>query len=109
VNQRTYSGGTNQQFQLVSIGSAAKGMGDIMSFQNPVSDVVNIQLKINKAGKAFLALYDNTGKQTKVLLNRHLQEGSHTILLQSSDLAAGIYLLEFRMNGKNYTKSLVKM
>jgi len=117
VDQRTWNGGENQQFQLVSLGSARMAPGEAtplnglpkeaLSFPNPSHGAITINMYMEQEGPANLTLYDQAGRTVAVLLNARLAKGLHTLPFSQS-LAAGVYILKLRRNDAIIAKQLVK-
>ena len=117
IDQATWNGGENQQFQLQSISSARIAPSEpieltatkkeTMAFQNPSPGITNVNIYIEKDGPANLTLYDIMGRPVSVLLNANLQKGSHSVSLNSKHLAAGVYVLTLSQNNKRVSKRFV--
>jgi hypothetical protein len=118
VDQLTWNGGTNQQFQLVSLGAArmANNEPDVpatldkdgIQVQNPFKQNTVIKFSLAERGKTHLAVYDQMGRQVAVLLSEQLDAGIHTINFEAKGIAAGTYFLKLTRNGKHTTRQLVK-
>ena len=68
-----------------------------------------IKYHIAKAANVTIAVYDNSGKQVNVLLNRHQDAGTYTTQWMNSKVSKGIYYVTAMINGTvKQTVKLVK-
>lgn len=65
-------------------------------YPNPVSDKVNIRFRTNGTSQVVIKLYDNTGKEKKLLVNGTYDAGQHAIVADVSDLPAGNYIYQMK-------------
>ena len=118
VQQNTWNGGENQQYLLESLGAARMATtevspvipmhGEPLSFPNPASGAVNIQVNLETDGPTSLTVFDITGRQVCVLVNSYLPAGRHTVLFDKKALPAGVYVLKLAQKGKLVTRQLIK-
>ena len=80
----------------------------LAGFPNPFHTTSTITFFIEKQGPAYLSVYDMTGKQVAVLVNKNLPAGYHRTSFDSQRLPTGAYLLKLVQNGKSIMKTLLK-
>jgi photosystem II stability/assembly factor-like uncharacterized protein len=66
------------------------------NYPNPFNPVTNIKFSIPSADITSIAIYDITGKQTEVLLERYLSAGEYEVNFDGSNYASGIYYYTMR-------------
>jgi photosystem II stability/assembly factor-like uncharacterized protein len=66
------------------------------NYPNPFNPVTNIKFSIPSADITSIAIYDITGKQTEVLLERYLSAGKYEVNFDGSNYASGIYYYTMR-------------
>jgi hypothetical protein len=123
VQQNTWNGGENQQYSLESLGAASITSStsdkisqstamtketETLSFPNPVSGAITINVNLEQDGFVNLTLYDMAGRPLSVLVNTYLTKGRHSIPFDRKELAAGMYILNLLQNGKQVSRKLVK-
>jgi hypothetical protein len=77
------------------------------NFPNPFNPSTTLSIHIPTAEHVKLAIYDITGKEVKVLVNSHLNAGSHSFVWDGTDMngrkvASGSYI--YRMKAGNVVK-----
>jgi len=68
---------------------------------NPFNPATTISFTLKRAGLVELQVYDLLGHARRTLVNRELAAGRHTITLEASDLASGVYF--YRLTAGNFT------
>lgn len=68
----------------------------LSNYPNPFNTRTIIPFIIEKSGRVKLQLFDTRGQLVRTLLDQNLQPGRHEFLLDSDDLASGVYL--YRLN-----------
>ncbi|GAO28439.1 M6 family metalloprotease domain-containing protein [Geofilum rubicundum] len=87
--------------QSVNTDSTSVRNEDIQIFPNPVSDALSVQ---GIYGDIEVSVFDLSGRVV-----RHMQvEAYYTFNLPLSDLPSGVYLLKFRVGGKEFIRKIVK-
>ncbi len=77
-------------------------------YPNPFSGTVNVSFQSGNE-HVRLSLFDGAGQELKVLINKRLDEGEHTVKFDSDGLASGSYYFHLRLaNGRQKTKLVVK-
>ncbi|MDQ3110082.1 MAG: T9SS type A sorting domain-containing protein [Bacteroidota bacterium] len=76
------------------------------AYPNPATDAVNVSLNMVNNGKVSITLLNSIGQQVLVE-NRELASGSNTILLNTSALPSGIYLVVVTTPSGNVTSKIV--
>ncbi|MCX6182489.1 MAG: T9SS type A sorting domain-containing protein [Bacteroidetes bacterium] len=65
-------------------------------FPNPATSYFFIEFELEESGIIELALYDETGKKAKQVLNGIYAKGSYKTLVYSDDLSAGYYFYKLK-------------
>ncbi len=77
-------------------------------YPNPSSNQVNIDYVLPQDGTISIILYDQIGRELKVIIDNVFSEkGLYSSLLDVSALQSGMYTISFRYNGIRETKTLV--
>ncbi len=73
------------------------------NYPNPFNPVTKIKFNIPKAGQVSMKLYDITGREAAVLVNKQLSPGSYNYDLNANDmgLSSGVYF--YRLITDNFT------
>jgi hypothetical protein len=80
----------------------------LKSVPNPLQPQNTILFYLDKPAHINMTVYDVTGKQVAVLVNKQLQAGMHNTTFAAGHLAAGVYTLTLMHNGKVITRKLLK-
>lgn len=79
-----------------------------LSVINPFRDELNFEISADADGKAFVDLFDATGKLVRARTEQ-LAAGTHNLSLpETGSLAAGMYFLRVRMGDKSIQKRVIK-
>jgi len=120
VQQRSWNGGTNQQFELVSLGAARQAISPgaetslatldptVLKFQNPASRNTIINLNLPESGHTNLTVFDLAGRTVAVLVNGQLGKGSHRVGLDQPAITAGTYIIRLVQNNRQVSKQLIR-
>jgi uncharacterized protein (DUF1501 family) len=80
----------------------------ILPYPNPFNRQMNVAFKSGNE-HVRLSLFNGAGQELKVLINKRLNAGEHTITFDSEDLPSGSYYFHLRLeNGRQKTKLVVK-
>jgi hypothetical protein len=81
---------------------------NVQIYPNPFNDYAQIAITLNSATKITAEVYDIFGKRVNVIVNEYKQAGYYNFSFNSSDLAAGTYILKVSTdNGKVYTYKMM--
>jgi hypothetical protein len=69
-------------------------------FPNPFNARTEIRFSLPQAGKVSLNLYDLTGRKVATLFNHVATGGEHTVPLDATGLASGVYFVSMAAAGK---------
>ena len=67
---------------------------------NPVADNNTIRYRVTNSSKVTIAVYDATGKQVKVLVNKQHLPGMYSVQWQTNELTKGSYFVNTIINGR---------
>ena len=73
------------------------------NYPNPFNPSTNIKFSIPKSSDAKLSVFDITGKQVSVLVNKYLNAGEYAVDFNALDLSSGIYF--YTLSSGNYTET----
>ncbi|MFI5264764.1 MAG: T9SS type A sorting domain-containing protein, partial [Candidatus Kapaibacterium sp.] len=79
---------------------------DLSSHPNPSLSETAIAFQIPRAGLVSLRLYDVLGNEVKSLIAQYLEEGSHSIELDTKNIPSGNYILKLETSEGVVTHSL---
>ena len=72
----------------------------MQNYPNPFNPVTKISFNLEKAGNTSLILYNITGEEVKTYSNGYLGMGFHTLTVNGSELASGVYIYKL-VSGSN--------
>jgi len=67
---------------------------------NPVADNNTIRYRVTSPSKVTIAVYDASGKQVKLLVNKQHEPGMYSIQWKTNELAKGAYFVNTTINGR---------
>src|SRR5215216_3392704 len=67
---------------------------------NPVADNNTIRYRLTSASKVTIAVYDATGKQVKLLVNKAHEAGIYSVQWDTKQLGKGTYFVHTTVNGR---------
>lgn len=76
------------------------------NYPNPFNPSTTISFSIPEDANVTLKLYNVMGSEVKTLVNKRMSSGSHTLSIDVSDLAAGVYLYQLTAGSYTSTKKL---
>jgi len=76
---------------------------------NPFANSTEIQYFINMSGKVRLSLYDMTGRELILLVDKFIKGGWHNMIVNGSGLTSGMYILKLESGGKAVIKRISKI
>ncbi|MEO5570629.1 MAG: DUF4397 domain-containing protein [Bacteroidia bacterium] len=80
------------------------GSNNFMMYPNPATDKVNIHLEASEIQNSIVIISDIQGNQLKVSNTRDLQ---NELLINTSDLKAGVYTIKIENDKKTITQKLI--
>ncbi len=80
---------------------------EIKAFPNPFNPSTTIRFSLPEAGKVTINLYDIRGSLIKNLVNNYFDAGIYQERIDGSNLANGLYIVRFNVNGKNYNYKIL--
>lgn len=86
---------------------SASGIKLEQNYPNPVSGQTNIGFSLEKATDLTLSLYTNTGEFVKSLASGKYDGGKHSIPVDASTLANGVYFYRLTANGETLAGQMV--
>ena len=75
----------------------------LQNYPNPFNPQTAIEFKVPRMQHVKLAVYDITGQEVEVLLNRDMPAGNHTVTFQADDRPSGVYVVKLAAAGQTST------
>jgi TRAP-type uncharacterized transport system substrate-binding protein len=76
-------------------------------FPNPAYDVINIQYELKTSSELHITLFDLSGKRVVTLFNGKQTQGNQELILNTSELNKGIYLLQMNVGNEILTRKVI--
>jgi len=76
------------------------------NYPNPFNPSTKLDVVMKDAGVADLRVYDMRGAEVAVLNSSYLPAGEHSFTFNGANLAAGVYIARFQVNGAMYTQNM---
>jgi parallel beta-helix repeat protein len=80
-------------------------LGD--AYPNPFNPTTNIRFDIADAGEVRLSVYDISGREVSVLVNRYLKQGKYEVFFDGLNFSSGVYFYTLQFKDLKQTKRLV--
>ncbi len=77
------------------------------NYPNPFNPTTSISFGIETADRVQLTIWDITGRQVSILLDREMTAGKHEILFDGSKLPNGVYLYHLESGGRSDVRKMV--
>lgn len=84
----------NWESELTTVTNVPQKYALHQNYPNPFNPSTTISFDIKNAGNVKLTIYDMLGKSVDVLVNQHMEAGSHKITFSNINLASGVYFYE---------------
>ncbi len=85
------------------------GFALMQNYPNPFNPETTIEFSINEPGNVLLRVFDLNGREVAVLVNGAMSDGMHSVKLDASPLASGIYFYRLEHKGLSLSKKMVLM
>jgi len=79
------------------------------NYPNPFNPETTINYQLPVSGFVTLKVYDQLGREVKILVNEYKQAGNHTsqFSIHNSQLSSGLYFYQLSVNGFSQTKKML--
>ncbi|NUN08416.1 MAG: choice-of-anchor A family protein [Ignavibacteriaceae bacterium] len=77
------------------------------NYPNPFNPTTTISYSLPKSGMVTLKVYDILGKEVATLVSEVKEAGNHTVLLNASKFASGVYIYKLSSGNVNISKKLM--
>ncbi|GEM_PF-7100945 len=77
------------------------------NYPNPFNPTTNIGFDLIESGKVTLEIYNIKGEKIAVLLDQHLNVGSHIVPFDGSNFTSGMYLYKLHSNSESTTRKMM--
>jgi hypothetical protein len=85
--------------------SEVQATANMLVFPNPASNLINIQIDINKEADGIIELTDISGRTVRTV---HVDNSTHhTITLPTAELSKGLYFVNFTSQAGRICKRVV--
>lgn len=81
----------------------------LSAYPNPFNPSTTISFSLPRSGPATLNLYNPKGQKVLCLATGEFQKGTHSVQLDASSLASGVYLLRLDTAGHRFTRKITLM
>jgi hypothetical protein len=117
--QRDYNGQTEPYWHMVdeAYNYEPTGIQDLpgkengffmqQNYPNPVQNITSIGFHIPRNGHVSIEIINDKGQVTEMLVNKQLNNGSHTITWNGSNYPSGLYICRMRYGGSVTTQKLM--
>jgi hypothetical protein len=78
----------------------------VMVSPNPANPMTTISYKVDNASKVRLDIFSITGQKVTTLVNGFMESGNHSVVLDGSKFASGLYIYRFEAQGIRKTGKL---
>lgn len=107
--------GTGNYEPLPLANQVITGVGDFVEarfilndcYPNPASDKTTIHFRTNRSGLVTVDLFDNSGRETRQLINDNFEAGEHRVEVELKNLPAGHYIYQMKTGFYKESKKLV--
>lgn len=83
-----------------------EGFSLAQNYPNPFNPETTIEYSLSQAGQVKLAVFDLNGREVMQLINGTQSEGAHTVKLDASALASGIYFYRLEHQGLSLARKM---
>ena len=98
--------GTGRGVGVTEVSNDAKVFVVSQNYPNPFSNETNVTLYLNQGGDLNLTVVNALGQVVKTANYENLNNGTHNLTIDGSDLTAGIYFYSLTINGYTVTKRM---
>lgn len=88
------------------VAPSAAGFALGENFPNPASESTTIEYTAPKAGHVNIGIFDNTGRLVKTALDKDVDAGTGSVVVNTSDLPNGLYLYRMVSGGYSEAKTM---
>ena len=92
--------------KILTVSTKANRLELSQNYPNPFNPTTKIEFSVPSKGNVRIAIYDMLGREIQSLMNKEMESGSYSVMLDGKDLASGIYFCKLAFNGQVVTKKL---
>lgn len=92
---------------VLGIENSFSSVSSVLLYPNPADQSATLTLSLEESNAVSVNLYDITGKTIAVVYEGMMHEGLNSVIINTSELPAGIYFTSIRSNEGNKTVKLV--
>ncbi len=92
--------------KILTVSTKADKLELSQNFPNPFNPTTKIEFTVPSSGNVKIAIYDMLGREIQSVLNKEMESGSYSVVLDGRNLASGIYFYKLAFNGQVVTKKL---
>ena len=82
-------------------------MSVISHYPNPFNESTIIELILPDLSEVTLTIYDVSGREAAILVNRPLSSGVHRITWNASDFRSGVYIAKVKIGKREFTEKML--
>jgi len=82
-------------------------MSVISNYPNPFNESTIIELILPDLSEVTLTIYDVSGREAAILVNRPLSSGVHRITWNASDFRSGVYIAKVKIGKREFTEKML--
>jgi len=86
--------------------AVVEGFALAQNYPNPFNPETTIEYSIGEAGLVKLSVFDLSGREVMLLVNGTQSEGAHTVKVDASSLASGIYFYRLEHQGLSLARKM---
>ena len=86
---------------------APMGFNLSQNYPNPFNPTTNIRFSLATSQHVSLIIYDEVGREVKILLNEKLAQGEYVVPWNASGLSSGAYFYRLKAEGSEETKKML--
>jgi hypothetical protein len=98
-------------FELISVGenetAPITGEAGFLIYPNPAKDIACLSFKTEEATQVLVQIHDLKGELVKEVLNRDMPAGNQSLLIQTEELPAGVYLVVLKTGRSTMARKLM--
>jgi hypothetical protein len=79
------------------------------NFPNPFNPSTVVGFRLSVAGHTTLKVFDMTGREVAVLIDRVMPAGEHSVTFDALELPSGVYLYVMESGGQRLTRKMLLM
>ena len=92
--------------KILTVSTKADKLELSQNYPNPFNPTTKIEFSVPSKGNVRIAIYDMLGREIQALMDKEVESGSYSVVLDGKELTSGIYFYKLTFNGQVVTKKL---